>query len=99
MESICEKCGLPKDLCVCQEISKEARKVRILVLSRRFRKLVTLVTGLDEEQAKELGKLLKRKLACGGTVKKSEIELQGDHKRRVKEILMKEGYKEDMIDA
>ena len=38
-------------------------------------------------------KLLKKKLACGGAIKEEWIELQGDVKIKVKEILIKEGWK------
>ena len=100
MEEICQSCGLPKNLCVCGEIAKESQKVKVRTIRRRFGKIVTTVSGLqDRERAKELGKILKRKLACGGTVKGDEIELQGDHRRKIKEVLVKEGYKEELIDA
>ena len=42
-------------------------------------------------------KSLKEKLACGGTVKEGVIELQGDHKRQVKPILVKLGFSENSI--
>lgn len=100
MEEICPTCGLPKNLCVCGQIAKEQQKIKIRTARKRFRKVVTVLTGFeDEKTAKELGKLLKRKLACGGTSKNKEIELQGDHVNKVKEILLSEGYKEELIDA
>ncbi len=100
MEGICETCGLPKNLCVCGEIAKETEKIKIRTIRRRFRKVVTIVSGFeDASEAKGLGKNLKRKLACGGTTKGTEIELQGDHTKKVKELLLKEGYKEELIDA
>jgi len=42
---------------------------------------------------------MKRKLACGGTSKGTEIVLQGKHVGKVKELLLKDGYKEEQIDA
>lgn len=97
---MCEKCGLPKNLCVCGEIAKESQKIKVRVIRRRFGKFVTTVSGFDSDaNAKGLGKTLKRKLACGGTVTENGIELQGDHKRDVKKILLQEGYKEEFIDA
>ena len=53
----------------------------------------------DKDTVKELGKEMKQKFACGGTVKDNEIELQGKHKNRVIEFLIKKGYKEELIDA
>lgn len=98
MEEICPTCGLPKNLCVCGEIAKESQKITIKIIRRRFGKKVTVVTGFDDEKTvKELSKTLKKKLACGGTAKDKEIELQGDHRKKVKEILIKEGYKEELI--
>jgi len=32
-------------------------------------------------------------LGCGGTIKNGVIELQGDHRRRIKELLNSLGYK------
>ncbi len=100
MNEICETCGLPKSLCVCGEIEKEQQKIRIKTEYARFRKILTVVEGLDDRaKAKELVKLLKRKLACGGTVKNTRIELQGDHRKKVKELLIAEGYKEKSIEG
>jgi len=100
MEQICPTCGLPKTLCVCGEIAKESQKIKVRVFRRRFGKVVTIVSGFeDAPTAKELAKTLKMSLACGGTFHETVIELQGDHRRRVKEILLKHGYKEELIDA
>jgi translation initiation factor 1 len=46
---------------------------------------------------KKLAKELKSKLATGGTVKNGRIELQGDHRERVKELLAEMGYSPDNI--
>lgn len=100
MKDICEKCGLPKNICVCEEIAKETQKIKTRVLQRRFKKLVTVISGFEKgTDVKELSKILKKKLACGGTFKGNEIELQGDHKKKAKEILIEQGYKEEFIDA
>lgn len=92
--------GLPKELLDIEDISKETQKIRIRVERRRLKKLVTSIKGIDsKKEMKEIAKDLKKKLACGGTVKDDEIELQGEHKRRVKEFLLDMGYKEEQIDA
>lgn len=97
---ICAKCGLPKDLCVCETIAKEQQKIVISDVKRKYRKHMTIVEGLDEKQIdmKALTKLLKQKLACGGTAKEGVIELQGQHGKRVKELLVKEGFPEESIE-
>ncbi len=60
-----------------------------------------MIDGVDEKQVsmKELVKDLKSKLACGGTVKDGHIELQGDHRNRVKEVLINMGFSSEMIDS
>ena len=96
-QTTCSKCGLPFDLCVCVTIEREAEKIRISTEMRRFRKPITIIEGIAEN-AKDVAKQLKSKLACGGTVKRGHIELQGDHKSRAKEILLKLGYSEEQIE-
>jgi translation initiation factor 1 len=98
MDEICEICGLPKNLCVCKDMTKDQQKINIKTTNRRFRKIITLVSGFEkEEEAKELGKEMKKTLACGGTVKDKIIELQGEHKKKVKQFLLKKGFKEELI--
>ncbi|MCD6247786.1 MAG: translation initiation factor [Candidatus Diapherotrites archaeon] len=100
MTEVCPKCGQPIELCVCGEIAKESQKIRLQVTKRRFGKTVTLITGFDKNvNLNNLGKELKKRLACGGTVKNGVIELQGDHREKAKEILIKMGYKEELLDA
>jgi len=98
MPEICNKCGLPKEICACAEISKQQARVIIRSEKRRYGKSVTLVEGLETDQ-KEVMKKLKAKLACGGTVKDGTIELQGDHVKRAKEALVKLGFPENTIEA
>jgi translation initiation factor 1 len=92
--------GLPKDLLDFGEITKESQKIRLREVSRRFGKIVTVISGFEEEkEAKRLGKEMKKKFACGGTVKGREIVLQGKHREKAREMLMKDGYREEQIDA
>lgn len=97
---ICDVCGLPEELCVCEEIAREVQTVKVYTVRRRFGKLMTIVEGIDEHDIdiKELTKELKAKCACGGTAKKGQIELQGDHKRKVKEVLSDMGFSSDTIE-
>jgi len=96
-QNICSKCGLPFDLCVCITIEREAEKIRISTEVRRFNKPITIIEGIAEN-AKDVAKQLKSKLACGGTIKEGHIELQGQHKGRAREILVKLGYSEEQIE-
>ncbi len=61
---------------------------------------MTIVEGVNEKQLdiKELTKNLKSKLACGGTSKEGRIELQGNHKAHVREVLVGMGFSPEMID-
>lgn len=95
---ICPKCGLPKQACVCEEIAKSEQRVKIETVKRAFGKITTLVTGIGEGvNIKEIGRALKSELACGGTVKNNIVELQGDHRKKVKPILIKLGFQESSI--
>jgi translation initiation factor 1 len=56
------------------------------------------VSGLNEVNVKEVAKALKNELACGGTFRANEIELQGDHRKKIKEALVKLGFNPETID-
>ncbi len=97
MKETCPICGLPKELCMCKEITKEGGLVTIKVERRKKHKLVTIIQGLDESLLKDVEKELKRKLACGGTIKDREIELRGNHAQKIKEFLLGRGFREENI--
>jgi translation initiation factor 1 len=59
---------------------------------------VTVIEGVAEG-AKELAKKLKSRLAAGGTIKGGRIEVQGDHAKKVKQILLQSGFKEEQIEV
>ncbi len=101
MPEVCPVCGLPKEICVCEEIAREQQRINIYTTKRKFGKIMTSIEGIDEKQVdlKDLTKKLKSKLACGGTLKGNEIELQGDHKMRVREMLIGMGFSPDMINV
>ena len=98
---VCPKCGLPEELCVCQTIAKEAQTIRVEKIQKRYGKSMTIIRGVDTTKidVRNLMKKLKSKLACGGTYKNGEIELQGDHRHRIKEILVKEGFPRELIEV
>jgi translation initiation factor 1 len=92
--------GLPKELDVWENIAKKEQRIKVKVVKRKFGKLITVVTGINVKDIdlKDVAKKLKSKLACGGTVKGSDVELQGDHKTRVKEELIKMGFGKESIE-
>ena len=98
MPEICSKCGLPKDICVCEILEKEETQlIKVYTTKKRFNKLVTIIEGIDKDKLSKTGKELKHKLACGGTAKDGIIVLQGNHKNKVKKLLVKIGYPEEKI--
>jgi translation initiation factor 1 len=68
-------------------------KVRRETSGRRG-KAVTTVSGvpLDDDGLKELAGRLKKRCGVGGSVKDGVIELQGDHRDVVLEVLKADGY-------
>lgn len=95
----CPKCGMLKDLCVCEVLDKEGTsKIKVYVTKKKFKKLITVIEGIDKPQLQQTAKELKNKLACGGTSKEGIIILQGNHKNKVAGILKKLGYPEDSIE-
>lgn len=100
MSEVCQTCGLPKDLCVCESIAKERQRIVVKTEKRKFKKNYTVIEGIDDKEIniKDLVKTLKNKLACGGTVKEGKIELQGDHKQKAKAILIQMGFAQETID-
>lgn len=100
MPDICPKCGLPKELCVCDMLNRETnRRIKVYTEKKKFKKYMTVVSGLTGDEMEKTAKDLKHALACGGTYKNGIIELQGDHKDAVKKALLEMGYPEDSIDA
>ncbi len=63
--------------------------------SGRKGKTVTVINGFQSQPETLfcLLKQLKAQCGAGGAVKENEIEIQGDHKQKILEILVKLGYK------
>jgi len=95
---ICPKCGLPLQACVCEEIAKTEQKINIGTEKKRFGKVVTTISGFQGVDLKATAKSLKQALACGGTVKGNTVELQGDHSKTAKAVLVKLGFPEESIE-
>jgi translation initiation factor 1 len=100
MVGVCNQCGLPQDLCVCETIAREQQKITVKIEKRKFGKKYTIITGIKKEaNLNEIIKKLKNKFACGGTAKGGQLELQGDHKLRIKKHLVELGFPEETIEV
>ncbi|MEH6637731.1 MAG: stress response translation initiation inhibitor YciH [Porticoccaceae bacterium] len=62
--------------------------------SGRKGKGVTTISGLAvaENELKALAKQLKQNCSTGGTIKDGVIEIQGDHRDKIRDILTDAGY-------
>ncbi|MFC4247117.1 translation initiation factor [Natribaculum luteum] len=62
--------------------------------TRRYGKPVTIVEGFDLPKAEieSVASELKSSIGTGGTVDEGRIELQGDHRDRVPDLLRKRGF-------
>lgn len=89
--------GLPTAISDWEGLAKTQQEVKVKTEKRRFGKVNTIVTGLDGVDIKDIAKKLKAKLACGGTVKDKQIELQGNHLDKVKDALVEMGFKRSQI--
>jgi len=102
LDNTCAVCGLPTELCVCQEVEKTASHIEIKVERRKYGKFWAVVSGIDTDMAglKELVKKLKNRLAVAGTIKGKNIEIlfgRSDKTKLLIEALEKEGFDRDSI--
>jgi len=101
MAEVCATCGLPKDLCVCGTISMEQQLVKVRLETRKWGKPTTIIEGINSKSVdlSDLGAKLKSYCACGGTAKEGLIMLQGDHRGKVKKLLVQFGFPEASIEV
>lgn len=99
MSETCTTCGLPDELCVCEDVEKSGTMVTVDTEERRYGKEVTLVSGIEGDiDLSNLASTLKSNLACGGTVQDDgSIMLQGNHVKRAADLLEEEGFTVEVV--
>lgn len=85
---MCPKCGKPATECLCPTGKLRVKKE----VKGRGGKAVSVVEGLPKSVLKDVAQTLKRKLGTGGSVKGTTIEIQGDRKPEILEVLKQLGY-------
>ena len=97
---MCPKCGWPEADCRCAAtLSAGAEPVpakitaRLRLENRASGKHVTVIDGLPDNRAylEDLCRQLKKACGTGGATGENAIELQGDQRERLREILAKKG--------
>jgi translation initiation factor 1 len=96
---VCPTCGWPDNNCQCSAMREEpvpSRIVAKLRLEKKSRggKTVTVIDGLPRNSAflKELSQELKRACGAGGSIFETGVEVQGDMRQRVRELLLAKGF-------
>ncbi len=95
---MCPSCDRAIEACVCSIDETIPETDGIVRIGRETKgrkgKAVTVITGLPLKQSelKQLARELKAQCGCGGTVKEATIEIQGDHRDKLIEILKSKGY-------
>lgn len=98
----CDRCAKLDADCTCPAsepqrtlIPPEKQTARLSLEKRKKGKVVTVIRGLAAE-ANDLPALLvqlKNSCGAGGTLQDQELEIQGDHRDRVKKLLGDIGYR------
>jgi translation initiation factor 1 len=95
----CPVCGWPQDDCRCSknlevvEAVPEKPVAKLRVENRASGKQVTVVYDLPKnaDWLASLCKELKKACGAGGSAGEDSIELQGDHRERLRELLARKG--------
>jgi translation initiation factor 1 len=99
--AMCPGCGRPATNCRCARVRQGHEPVPVRVVAKlrlekagRGGKSVTVVYDLPRNAAflKELSQELKRACGVGGAVRDGGVELQGDLRDRLRDLLTRRGF-------
>ncbi len=95
---MCPQCLRAVSSCLCDVDHSTNTGSKFVYVQREVKgrggKAVTIIKGLPLNlyDLKELSSKLKRQCGVGGSVKKGTIEIQGDQRQKLLDLLQKEGY-------
>ena len=96
---LCPKCGWPADDCRCSKAGEEkvpAKLACVLRVEKKGRggKTVTVVANLPRNAVllASLAAELKRACGTGGSAQEDTVEIQGDHRERLRPLLAAKGW-------
>ncbi len=99
LRRVCPRCGWPEKSCTCSSAVDDPVPDRIVVRLRieragRKGKTVTVVDGLprNQEFLKKTAKELKKACGSGGMAAVDRVEIQGDHREKLRELLRAKGW-------
>jgi translation initiation factor 1 len=78
----------------------EQQLIKVRLETRKWGKNTTVIEGIDPRSVNlnQLASKLKTICACGGAAKDAQIILQGDHRDKVKRLLVQQGFPESSIE-
>lgn len=92
----CPVCALPEQDCICEQPAAVKPQQQTAYLRRESKhrggKTVTTVSELSGD-LKSLQKELQKLCGTGGTLKNNVIEIQGDHRDKIRSYLEEKGYR------
>jgi translation initiation factor 1 len=85
---------------IINELDKDTARIVISKEIRgKYKKVSTVIRGIEMRDADMLTSELKSRIGTGGTYKEAQILLQGDHRQAVKQLLIKTGFSEESIEV
>ena len=93
--SKCPVCDEYEDECICKQKMQDSPSKKTIQIRREIKgrggKTVTTLSGFGNA-AKQKQKELQKLCGAGGTVKQGVIEIQGDHRQKIKDYLNGQGF-------